>query len=171
MATTYSVPDDTDWSVTLLAQVMKEHHAHLVDAEAQVGILMASNSSGPAVKHGGYPASATIKVISLRDRVRKNIDAEITIDQEVWDALSKEQQAALLDHELSHLKLVIDSNSETEEVKRDDIGRPKMRIVKADHNVGDMFASVIERHGPNAIEFEAIRRGHAFAEAALKGAP
>jgi hypothetical protein len=169
MATTYSIPGDTEWPVTLLAQVMKESHPELAEAGVVVGILMASNPAGPAVKHGGYAASATIKVVSLRDRVRKDIDAEMTIDQEVWASLSREQQAALLDHELSHLKLVTDPNSETNEVKRDDLGRPRLRTVKADYNCGDAFACVVERHGPDAIEFESMRRFKAFIEGALKG--
>lgn len=35
-----------------------------------IGVLMATNPDGPAVKLHGYACAATIKVISLRERAR-----------------------------------------------------------------------------------------------------
>lgn len=133
----------------------------------RIGLTFAKNDTGPAVRHGGYPALATVRVVPLRDRLRKDCDAEVTIDEDKWGGLTQAQQAALLDHEVSHLRLVLDRK--TGEVRRDDLGRPRLKTVKADYNPGDMFTSVISRHGEDAIEFENIRRAHSFAQAALNG--
>src|SRR5262249_5260095 len=112
-----------------------------------------------------------VKPVPLKDRLTKGYDAELLIDEDKWKDLSKDQQAALLDHELTHLRLVMTEDEETgkEKVQEDDIGRPKLRTVKGDWNVGGGFAAVVARHGENAIEFVNARRAEALAMAALNG--
>lgn len=170
MATTFTRPNEADWPVTLLANVMKQYHPRLSDLEVRVGILMAYNADGPPVKHGGYPALAKIKPVPLKDRVTKGFDAELLIDEQAWKELSKETQAALLDHELSHLSLVVKEDENGREIVQiDDIGRPKLKTVPGDWNTGDGFREVVARHGEASIEFENARKAHAYATAALAG--
>ncbi len=178
MPTTYRKADDK--VVTLLTRALQKWHADLFEANVLIGVLMASNPDGDAVKHGGYPAFATIKVVSLKDRVSKGTDAEMLIDEGKWEDLRPGQQMALLDHELSHLKLkkswrsqILGSDNEptgeTElKFESDDLDRPKLKTVPGDWNCGDGFRSVVARHGNDAIEFENIARCRAAAEAARR---
>jgi hypothetical protein len=164
MPTTFN-PADDDVSALLL-RVMKHWHSTLHTAGVKIGILMAYNPEGHAVTHGGYRALAKIKVVSARDRVRKNIEAEIEIDESLWRDLKQEQRIALLDHELSHIKLIPLSPEQLRAAqaysatanwwKIDDHGRPKLKTVKGDWNVGDGFKAVVMRHGENAIELQNI---------------
>lgn len=174
MPTTYTLPDDELHQ--LLAQVMERYHRPLHDAGVKVGVLMASNENSHAVSSGGYPAIACIKVVALKDRVTKGYDAELLIDLVEWGAYRDRHKRALLDHELSHLQLAKHryTKDEFDQPKdiyfdRDDLGRPKLKLVKGDWNCGDGFKSVVERHGEWAIEFLNVRRCNAYATAAKDG--
>lgn len=131
---------------------MKLHHQHLADADVQIEILMAANDTGPAVSHGGYPASAVIKIMSLKDRAAGCKDARMIIDNAAWDEYSPKEREALVDHELYHL--VLATNDEGD-VKRDDLDRPKLKIRKHDFQMGGWY-SMCEKHGPNAIEGQSV---------------
>lgn len=179
MPTTYTTADQG--VCDLLADVMRGHHPPLYDACVRVGVLFAANEKGPAVKAGGYPAFACMRVVSLKDRVTKAIDAELVLDRDEWGRLSPASQRALLDHELSHIALadyryapVLDAAGEpTGEVRilfeRDDLGRPKLATVRGDFNAGDAFGAVIRRHGRAAVEFLNAKRFGEYAERALLG--
>lgn len=168
--TTYTI---ADLSVrALLAEIVRQYHPELHECEARVGILMAYNPEGNAVKNGGYGAFASIKVVNLKDRITKNYDAELLIDQTLWEELDSEEfelekRSALIDHELSHLKVVPNTPDAIREGeskwKTDDIGRPKLKTKPADWNTGDGFALVIQRWGANAIEFRNIDRARLLA--------
>ncbi len=179
MPTTYTTADDD--VIELMKEVMRRHHTPLFDAAVRVGVLMAASDTGDAVTHGGYPALATMKVVSLKDRVLKGVDAEMVIDRRAWEELPEASREAVLDHELSHIALkkygyapVKDSHGEpTGELEisfeRDDLDRPKLGSVKGDWNTGDGFAAVIQRHGRAAVEFLNIEAARRKAEAALRG--
>jgi hypothetical protein len=174
MSTTYQTADD-DVRDTL-TEVMRKYHPGLAAADVQVGILMASNPEGNAVTHGGYPAFAKIKVVSLKDRVSKHYDAELLIDESEWNRFRHEHRLALLDHELSHLTTVPLKEDEATAAladdpkaptwKLDDLGRPKLKTVPGDWNGGDGFRDVVSRHGAFAIEYENLNRAKAAADAA-----
>lgn len=161
-----------------LADVMRKHHPTLHEAGVRIGVLMACSDTGHAVTHGGYPALATIKVISLKDRVLKGKDAELVLDLRAYEELTPAQQDALLDHELSHITLkkhwyvaIKDADGEPTgetELKfdEDDLGRPKLASVKGDWSAGDGFESVCRRHGAAAIEFHNLTLCHARARRA-----
>jgi len=101
--TTYRRADDD--VTALLQRVMREYHPDLHEAGVHVGVVVAHNPAGDAVKHGGDPAFATITVVSPKDRVSKAHDAELLLDGDKWADLREGQRVALLDHELSHLRL------------------------------------------------------------------
>ena len=168
MATIYAIPDRDEDVVQMLRHVMDKWHQPLAQLQVRVGILLATNpEGGGAVKHGGYPAMATIKPTSLKDRVSKGYDAELVIDGEIWDQLAEETKAALIDHELSHITPVVKKGVDGKLAPQlDDLGRPKLKSVKGDWNCGDGFKHVVSRHGADAVEFENIRRAHAIAVAA-----
>lgn len=157
--TTYSkaTPDVYD----LLDSVLGRWHQPLKEAGVQFGVLMAHNSEGAAVKHGGYPATATIKVVSTKDRLTKGYDAELLIDETAWQDMNEHHREALLHHETLHLALVDPSEEEAangEKWKTDDLGRPKLRLVKGDFHAGDGFDEVVKQHGDYAIEVLSMRQ-------------
>jgi hypothetical protein len=178
MPTTYrTAPDDV---VALLAAVMRKHHPDLATAGVLVGVIWAENPSGDAVKHHGDAAFATVKIVSPKDRVYKPYDAEMLVDGGKWDDLRPGQRAALLDHELAHVRLkkswrsnvIGDDGEPTGETElkweEDDSYRPKLKIVPGDWNGSDGFASVVSRHGGDAIEYENIAQCKARADAARR---
>lgn len=140
---------------------------------ARIGVLFAYNPSGPAVKHGGYAASATIRIVPLKDRVVKNYDAEMLIDSTVWESLQPRQRIALIAHELQHLKPVRRRDRVTGAMTDvfDDIGRPRLRTVPGDWNAGDGFRDIVKEFGDDAIEYDSIRRAWANADGARQAGP
>jgi len=158
MATTYEAA--TEEVKSMVRTIMGKWHADLVKEDVRVGCIMAYNGESAAVKHGGYPAAATMKVVSLKDRVEKKYEAELLIDQTWWNEAQKKHREALIDHELSHLELVPDE--EEGGFKRDDLGRPKLKIKLGDWNAGDGFKVVVERHGDYANEVVQLKKVNAL---------
>jgi len=76
---------------------------------------------------------------------------EIIIDGDKWSLLDAERQVAILDHELCHLELQTDYSG----TKRDDLGRPRLKMVHHDHQYG-WFDAVVRRHGKASIEAEQV---------------
>lgn len=174
----------------LVTDVINSWHPDLSDAKVNVGVLMAyTNKEGEsAVKHSGYPALATVKIVSLKDRVSKGYDAEMLIDAESWKSFSDKHKMALLDHELSHLEVKRakvkdkdkDDGDDEEDVLKDDgadasspkpvpvgqvilddVGRPVLRTKRGDYNAGDGFLTVAARHGQFSMEVLNHRQVHA----------
>ncbi len=179
MPVIYSMPEPDD--TALLARVQADWHKGLAGVEARVQILFAS--ADPAdetpkapVKHGGYPARATIRVVPTKDRLVKGYDAEMLVDHDWWRDASEARKVALLDHELSHLEVVTKSVKDKSEKKTDmtkvvydDLNRPKLKLRKGDWSAGDGFSAVVERHGKDASEFENLSDCWGYATAAMNG--
>jgi hypothetical protein len=157
-----------DHECELLSEVLEKHHPELRAAELIVDVLVAfatkneqGEPRGPALSHGGYPAIATVRINSLKQRVLGGGDALVTLDGDRWGDFSPLQQRAILDHELTHLELV---EGEEGGVEGDDIGRPRLRLRKHDHQFG-WFDAVVRRHGANSVEWSQFK---AFEGTALK---
>lgn len=131
-----------------IAALLQAYYPEVVEAGVTVTALMATATAGNAVTHGGYAATAVIRAVSLKDRVKGMRDVEITIDSERYDEMTEAQKDGLLDHELYHIELENDTEGE---LKRDDIGRPKVRMRKHDWQMG-WFEKIAQRHGDNAPE-------------------
>lgn len=86
-------------------RVIKAWHKDLADNKVKVGIIFAYDPKGPAVVHGGYPAYATVRILSMRDRVSKDYDVEVLIDAELWKSSEQAHKDAILDHEFSHVEV------------------------------------------------------------------
>ncbi|MFA9478540.1 putative metallopeptidase [Phycisphaerales bacterium AB-hyl4] len=156
----------------IVQEVMHAHHPCLVHAGVRVGTLMARWSSDteaepqPAVKWGGYPAAAVVKVLPLKQRVLGNPDALITFDERVWEDLDATEQRALVDHELEHLQVLSATggvcyyDDVAEAVlgspKGDDVGRPKLTCKLHDWQLGG-FRSIAKRYGESALDVQAVR--------------
>lgn len=170
--TTYTLAD-TDVT-NLLARVMALRFPRLADAGVKVGVLLARNADGPALKRNGYEVLAMIKPVPLKDRLTKGYDAELVIDGGEYERLRERQQESLLHHELSHIDTVdltpaeMKAREEDESVtwKTDDLGRPKLKGVPGDWHCGDGFEQTVAIYGGDAIEYENIRRCQRRADAA-----
>jgi hypothetical protein len=122
----------------------------------------AALSPGLRVYLEGLTATHTWEVSGFRDALaRRGGDALVTLDGDRWGDFSPRQQRAILDHELTHLELVV---SDEGGVEGDDIGRPRLRLRKHDHQFG-WFDAVVRRHGANSVEWSQFK---AFEGTALK---
>lgn len=132
-----------------------ETHEPLASAQVVIDLLMAfgnvddetGEKTGDAITSQGYRCLASTRVVNLRDRAKGNGDAEIILDGDEWANMEPEEQAALLDHELHHLKVKVDKRG----VVRDDLGRPKLELRKHDHHFG-WFDVIAARHGQASQE-------------------
>jgi len=157
----------TDEDTRLLAEVLTKWHADLAEHDVKIAFVRAQRADDePAVRHHGYPALATVRVVPLKDRLLKGCDAELLVDESAFRQLSSKAKLALLDHEMTHLALRRDR--QTGQVKTDDLGRPKLRTRKGDWNAGDGFGEVCQRHGEQAIEFENLRLAFGRAQEATQ---
>ena len=150
---TYSLAGDDASEV--VKSVLDSYHAPLRDAELIVQVLWAfavndknGDAAGPALTHNGYPALAVFKILNLKDRTTRGADCEIVIDKVAWDELDERERVALIDHELTHCVLKVDSDGK---VVRDDLNRPKLRVRKHDFQIG-WFDEIVQRHGEASQE-------------------
>ncbi len=144
------------------------HHDDMHKVGVRVGVLMATNDSGPAVKLHGAACNATIRVVAHRDRVTKGYDAEMVIDARNWEDFSHRQRLALVAHELKHLILVkkVDRETKAQRVQFDDGGRPKLKCRPGDWDAGDGFAEIVAEFGEDAIEYTNMRSAWRLADQA-----
>lgn len=138
---------------------MRRWHDDLGKAGVTVSVLTAHADEADlekgksALRHHGYPAAALVRVNSHKDRVEGKADATILVDGDQWPDWPAERRLAILDHELTHLELVMKDGA----VQRDDCGRPRLRLRKHDFELGG-FEAVAERHKRAEIQVEALAK-------------
>jgi hypothetical protein len=154
MPVTYTKADEDVLAV--LVRMTERFHPELVKSGAIVDVMMAhaevneaGEKTGNAVSCHGMPAYAKVRAIGLKDRSAGRGDAEIIIDANKWAEMPPERRDALIDHELEHLEVKVDS--ETGDYVMDDCNRPKFKLRKHDFQVG-WFDSIAKRHGAASIE-------------------
>lgn len=123
-----------------LDDVLATHKRHLLEAGVRVYLLAAygprakdGSLKGPAIKHGGYAARGVTRIVPVKLRVAGLGDVEVVLDGDRWTELAYEEQLALIDHELTHVDLVLDDESPV----LDDAGRPKLRRGLDEHGACD----------------------------------
>lgn len=111
---------------------------------------------GVAIKLHGVRALAKVKINGLADRAEGKADATITIDGDEWPDWSEERRIAVIDHELQHVEVVFERDSQTV-WKTDDLGRPVLRLRPHDFDVRG-FDVIRAQHGMASVEHEAVER-------------
>ena len=168
--------------VAFINNVMEKCHQDLHINKVKIGTIMAMSSSEEttALKLHGYPVAAMVKIVPLKDRITKEYDVEMLVDAALWKESSIKRKTALIDHELSHLAVKrkkpekpkkgepVKESGNLGEVVYDDIGRPVVKTVKADYNVGDGFLHVIQRHQEESFETININNAMNIIEQALE---
>jgi hypothetical protein len=134
----------------LCRKIMEESHNLLMEFCVQVICLFVSDEDKngkpkPALKLHGRPCYATVRKVSDRDRAAGMPNAVISIDKHCWYSLGENKRAALLDHELTHLRV--------DDV--DDEGRPVLAMRHYDWELYG-FSEVVKRHGIDAVELVEI---------------
>lgn len=94
----------------------------------------------------GRPCAATVKLASSDLRQLAGIDAIVTFDSLFWDSLPDDAKVALCHHELTHIEVLDDADSD---------GRPKLKTRLHDYEIGG-FYEVMARHGAAAPESLAV---------------
>lgn len=120
----------------LLEKARVAWHDHLRDAE----IVLAWMIGKKADRDGRITLGRCRKVGEL-DRQLQQADLVIVLNQEYWTSFNEEQRLALLDHELCHADVAIDSDNEP---KVDGHQRKQFRLRK--HDIEE-FSAVVKRHG------------------------
>lgn len=135
--------------------VINKYHDRLRDAAVKIDFIFAHAPqdekgfpTGPAIKWHGFSAAGVCKILSIKDRAMGRGDAEIILDGDKWDSWDVERQNALIDHELTHIELVVNQMGI---LRRDDLDRPKLKLRKHDAEFG-WFAEVARRHGTHSFE-------------------
>lgn len=149
------------------ARVLERYHGNKRDAGLSIDWLFAfSTKDEPAISHGGYPALAIVKINPLKARALGHADIQITIDGDRWSNYEPDEQAALIDPELTHIELQVKAGVP----KRDDLDRPKLKMRKHDHQHG-WFDEIVRRHGYRSIEWQQFKdfRDRAFTQLWLPG--
>lgn len=120
----------------LLKQMRKENHSHIADAK----IALAWRHRMKSDKDGILKLGQCLKNSGVH-REFANYDFIILLNKMAWDAFTKEQKMALLDHELCHIMPSEDKNGEH---IQDDLGRKMFRTRR--HDIEE-FQDVVRRHG------------------------
>jgi Putative phage metallopeptidase len=102
-----------------------------------------ANNDEPPITFHGVAALARAKIIRLLDRVKGNTDVEILIDGVWWQNATPAGRSALLAHEFWHFEIITD--------KRDDTGRPVVRLRKHDYQFG-WFNCIAQQYGADSVE-------------------
>ena len=118
-------------------------HKPLLDAKVKVDLMFAQNDEGDAIKFAGAKAIGLCRKLGLKDRAAGRGDAEILLDLTWWQNANDNERRALLDHELHHIAVELG--------KRDDLGRPVLKLRKHDLQVG-WFAVIAQRHAEHSQE-------------------
>lgn len=126
-----------------MEQLIKKSHEHLSDAK--IAIVWRFGWQQDA---DGRQKLGQAKKGSDLDRAFCKFDFVILLNHEVWNqgGLNKKQQLALVDHELCHCQVTMDTSGEP---KTDEEGRTCYRIRK--HNIEE-FTDVVNRHGLHTQE-------------------
>jgi hypothetical protein len=121
----------------LLNEIREKNHGHL--KEAKIGLAWRSGWRSDA---DGHTKMGQCRKSSDLDReMYAGFDFVILLNEEAWGGLNTAQKTALIDHELCHAALSMDSNGEP---KYNDRDRLCCRIKKHDC---EEFKAIVERHG------------------------
>lgn len=151
MPTTYSPADPS--ALELLTRTMARFHGPLVEAEATVRLMFASNEDGPPLKLRGVPCDGIVRINNLAKRAEGMADATITVDGDKWPNWSDAERVALLDHELYHLELAKDKSGG---LVLDDLDRPRLKMRLHDYEMGGFF-EVAKRHRDASGEIQHLK--------------
>lgn len=138
---------------TRVRNIIEKWHPDLKASNAVIDVVSAQTDGEHAVMLHGHPCYAVVRITNPKERAMGRGDAEIVFDRAKYEALTSEQQDALLDHELYHLKVDKDKFGA---FQLDDHRRPKLKMRQHDRQFG-WFDVIASRHGADSIEVQQAR--------------
>jgi hypothetical protein len=84
--------------VNTCAELVRKHHAHL--EAAQIGIVLRDRPSSS----GGKLVHAGVSLITGKLKTLLDVDILIWVAADTWQELSDDQRAAMIDHQLCHVR-------------------------------------------------------------------
>jgi hypothetical protein len=137
-----------------LQQVIAAYHPDLLAAAARIDLIFVyAEEDEIALSCHGYPADAVIRITSSKERAVGRRDAEIVIDEDRYGESSEAERAALLDHELYHLRVKKDKHGA---IEYDEHRRPRLKMRQHDREYG-WFDEIARRHGEASSEIRQAR--------------
>jgi len=147
----------------VLDTLIARYYAWMANGEVTFDLLLAYgpvNKAGertaPAIVLHGNRAAMTVRINSLKDRVKGLSDVTIEIDGDDWPGWSAEKRASGLDHELYH---IVNHTNADGSPKLDDCGRPYLTLRKHDFHFGG-FAEIAGRYRGDAFEVKAVEEAY-----------
>lgn len=135
-----------------------KHYPQFKTIGLRIDLLVAKfddeDEDGSAIKLHGYPCKAVVRITSAKERAAGRGDAEITIDEKIYEGMTEEERDALLDHEIYHLQLKTVSGIP----QQDAHNRPVLKMRLHDHEFG-WFDEIAKRHGEHSSE---VQQANAF---------
>lgn len=124
-----------------------------------------------AVKMGGVPFACSVKIIPQRDRIGKEYDAEIVIDERAWGEMREPHRRAVIAHALRRISVVRKLNkvTQTVDVVREDDGRPKLKLRQGDWYASTGFVEIVQEFKDFAPEMASLQYAVAMSDAAKRG--
>lgn len=146
--------------VELLANELRcEYYPTLNEFDVHIGIILVKVEDGLIDK--GVNVCGTLKVMDTLDRLTKGYDIELLLDEEVWQGAPLEEQKAILDYFLFQIELVPNSNKAIdngeEPYKIDELGRPRLRLKKADWQSGGGYNEMVKRYKKISVEYKNLQ--------------
>jgi len=122
----------------IMEGLIEKHHQHLQDVKIAIAWRF-----GWAANADGLMTMGRAKKCTDLDRQLAEFDFVLLLNHEAWNkgGLNEKQRLALIDHELCHCEVTMDSNGEP---KFNEDGRLVCRIRK--HDIEE-FQDVVARHG------------------------
>lgn len=148
-------PDEVRTRVDAL---LAKHYPQFKTIGLRIDLLIAKfdddNDGESAVMLHGYPCKAVVRITSAKERAAGRGDAEITIDEKIYEEMTEEERDALLDHELYHLQLKTKDGMPLSDAHN----RPVLKMRLHDHQFG-WFDEIARRHGGHSSE---VQQANAF---------
>lgn len=143
-----------------LRRLLATAHKRLREAGVTVELIAAfgavdreGNLTTPAITDRERQVPGQCKITKLVHRVAGLPDVLILVDGDKWEEWTEEEQIAVVDHQLTHIEIVLDGIKPA----LDSHGRPKLKNRPHDHSHG-WFDEVAERNGEHSQEVQQARR-------------
>lgn len=143
----------------LFEKVMTSAHNVLVDHKVRLSIMEVRNlnkdgdSLGPSLKKNRTHVPGKVRIVPLRERVNRDVEAEIYIDGEWWDTSVETEKVAIADSLLSYFKIKYDKDGIA---CLDDLDRVRLRIKEDDFTLFGHLQDITNKNHPTYKTFQAL---------------
>ena len=161
MATTYTAASEAE--LKLLKEMIRlPCHEPLVTEKIQVALTMCHPDldetgmpKAPAITHSGNGVMAKCRLVAPLDYLWMHQDVMIMVDAWRWKELGRATRLAVLDHELTHVSVLVDAHGNAK--RHPGSAKQVKLILRKDDWTLTGFADVIKRHEGAALEAQSLQ--------------